>query len=57
LPQNLGEAITALEGDAVIRAALGDNLFNEFVTLKRMEWIEYSRHVSDWEQARYLEFF
>ena len=21
----------------------------EFITLKRMEWIEYSRHVSDWE--------
>ena len=57
LPQNLGEAIAALEGDTVIRAALGSNLFDEFLALKRMEWIEYSRHVSAWEQSRYLEFF
>ena len=57
LPQSLIEAIDELEGDAVIRDALGDNLFNEFVTLKRMEWVEYSRHVSDWETRRYLEFF
>ena len=41
----------------MIRDALGDNLFNEFVSLKRMEWVEYSRHVSDWETRRYLEFF
>ena len=57
LPQSLNEAIDELEGDAVIRDALGDNLFNEFVSLKRMEWVEYSRHVSDWETRRYLEFF
>ncbi len=57
LPQNLGEAIQALEGDTVIRDALGANLFNEYIKLKRMEWVEYSRHVSVWEQTRYLEFF
>ena len=57
LPQSLNEAIDELEGDAVIRDALGDNLCNEFVSLKRMEWVEYSRHVSDWETRRYLEFF
>ena len=27
------------------------------VKVKRMEWIDYSRHVSDWELNRYLEFF
>lgn len=57
LPQNLGEAITALEQDAVICAALGDNLSKEFIDLKRMEWVDYSRHVSDWEVNRYLEFY
>ena len=57
LPQHLGEAIQALEGDTVIRDALGANLFNEYLKLKRMEWVEYSRHVSVWEQTRYLEFF
>ena len=26
----------------------------EFIKLKRMEWDEYARHVSDWESTRYL---
>jgi len=57
LPQNLGEAITALEQDDVICAGLGENLSKEFIALKRMEWVDYSRHVSDWEVNRYLEFY
>jgi glutamine synthetase len=57
LPQNLGEALAALDQDPVIKNALGPELAQEFITLKRMEWIEYSRHVSDWEVNRYLEFF
>ncbi len=57
LPQNLGEAITALENDKVICEALGDKLAQEFIALKRMEWVDYSRHVSDWEVNRYVEFF
>jgi glutamine synthetase len=57
LPQSLHEAINALERDAVIRGGLGADLASEFIRLKRMEWTEYSRHVSDWESKRYLEFF
>ena len=57
LPQALNEAIDALETDAVVRAALGADLAAEFIRLKRMEWTEYARHVSDWESRRYLEFF
>ena len=57
LPQNLLEAIGALEADEVICNALGTQLAQEFIALKRMEWIEYARHVSDWETDRYLEFF
>lgn len=57
LPQNLLEAVQALEADEVIKAGLGADLAKEFLKLKRMEWIEYSRHVSDWETKRYLEFF
>jgi glutamine synthetase len=56
LPQNLHAALTALEQDSVIRAALGP-LGDEFLRLKHMEWIEYMRHVSDWELKSYLEFF
>ncbi len=57
LPQNLLEAITELEKDEVVKAGLGTELAAEFITLKRMEWTEYARHVSDWETSRYLEFF
>ncbi|MEQ1599482.1 MAG: type III glutamate--ammonia ligase [Methylotenera sp.] len=57
LPQNLSLALDALENDQVIRDALGDGLSSEFLTLKRAEWIEYMRHVSDWEIKRYVEFF
>lgn len=57
LPQNLLEALTELQQDEVVKAGLGAALAAEFISLKRMEWTEYARHVSDWETTRYLEFF
>jgi glutamine synthetase len=57
LPQSLSEALDALEADPVVRAGLGEPLAVEFLRLKRMEWVEYSRHVSTWERDRYVEFF
>ncbi len=57
LPQNLNEAIDELERDKVLCGALGEDLARELIALKRMEWVEYSRHVSDWERSRYIEFF
>jgi glutamine synthetase len=56
LPQSLHEAVLALEADATICDALGP-VAQEFIKLKRMEWIEYMRHVSEWEINSYLEFF
>ncbi|MSR13162.1 MAG: type III glutamate--ammonia ligase [Gammaproteobacteria bacterium] len=57
LPQNLGEALAELEADKLFADQLGAGLIAEFIKVKRMEWIEYSRHVSDWELTRYLEFY
>jgi glutamine synthetase len=57
LPQNLLEAVEALAADPVVQAGIGLDLAQEFMRLKRMEWTEYARHVSDWESRRYLEFF
>ncbi len=57
LPQNLGAALDALAADPLFATALGEEIIGEFMKLKRMEWVEYSRHVSDWEVGRYLEFF
>jgi glutamine synthetase len=41
----------------VVQEGIGRDLAAEFIRLKRMEWIEYSRHVSEWESQRYLEMF
>ena len=57
LPQSLKESIDALEKDKVVCDALGSDLAKEYIELKRMEWVEYSRHVSEWELNRYVEFF
>ena len=53
LPQQLNEAVAALEDDAVLVAALGDVATREYAALKRDEWLAYARHVSHWEYERY----
>lgn len=57
LPQSLTEAIQCLEADEVVLSSLGPNLAKEFIDLKKQEWTDYHRHVSDWEVDRYLQFF
>ena len=57
LPQSLKEAVDALQTDPLFREVLGAEIVDEFIKLKRMEWVEYCRHVSDWEIQRYTEFF
>jgi glutamine synthetase len=54
LPRTLVEALDALESDDVLRAALGDEAFTEFVAVKRLEWAQYMDAVSDWERETYL---
>jgi glutamine synthetase len=57
LPQNLGQALDALERDTVLTEAIGSDLMAEFIDLKRREWVEYQRHVSEWELNRYADFY
>ncbi|KAA8732180.1 type III glutamate--ammonia ligase [Acinetobacter qingfengensis] len=57
LPQSLKEAVDALKADLLFRDQLGHHIIDEFIEQKSMEWVEYSRHVSDWEIQRYTEFF
>ncbi len=57
LPQSLDESIKALSSSQLFRNTLGADFIDEFVDLKREEWIDYHRHVSDWETKRYLSFF
>ena len=57
LPQSLREAIDALERDTLFSEQLGSGFIKEFIAIKDMEWMEYQRHVSDWEIERYLEYY
>jgi glutamine synthetase len=57
LPQNLNEALNALADDAVLTERLGKEIVSEFIKVKRNEWLDYSRHVTDWELKRYAEFY
>lgn len=57
LPQSLGEALDALGADDLICNALGETATQQFVQLKRDEFADYRRHISDWEWRRYAEAF
>ncbi|HWN87027.1 MAG TPA: glutamine synthetase, partial [Vicinamibacterales bacterium] len=54
LPGNLSEALDELEKSALMKDALGEHIFDHFVTAKRSEWDSYIRQVSAWEIERYL---
>ena len=54
LPATLAEACDALAGDAVLGAALGDELVRVFCALKRDESHRFARTVTDWEWREYL---
>ena len=55
LPANLGEAVEALEEDAVVQEALGEHVSEKFIEAKKQEYSEYIAEVSQWELDRYLE--
>ena len=57
LPQTLGEALEELESSKLFSEQLGVAFIQEFIDVKRMEWVEYCRHISDWERKRLLEFY
>ncbi len=57
LPENLDAALDALEADEFLAEALGPRLIASFLKLKRQEWQEYHRTVSEWELNRYLTFY
>jgi glutamine synthetase len=55
LPANLSEALDNLEKDRVIKAALGEHIYDNYLAAKRQEWAEYISVVHPWERDRYLE--
>lgn len=57
LPASLAAAIDALDGSALLRGALGENVVDYLLTIKRFEWNRYLSAVSEWEQAEYFTLF
>ncbi|UCE17659.1 MAG: glutamine synthetase [Gemmatimonadota bacterium] len=54
LPGNIAQAVDELEGDAVLKKALGKHLTEQFVGAKRREWRDFSTQVTPWEVEQYL---
>jgi len=55
LPGTLEEALNETEKDPLVRAALGEHVYEHYMRAKRGEWDEYRIHVSNWELERYLK--
>ncbi len=55
LPRDLHAALDALQTDTALREAVGAGFCGQFVQVKRDEWAEFSREVSDWEWRRYAD--
>ncbi len=54
MPEDLYEAIAAMEKSELVREALGDHVFEYFIRNKRAEWDAYRAYVSPFEIDRYL---
>lgn len=57
LPKSLRQAITELDGDAIVRAALGDHIYHAFRDAKLAEYERYRRAVHPWEHRAYLRLY
>ena len=57
LPGNLFEALYFMEKDKLVRAALGNHIYDHFLAAKRQEWESYIQQVHPWEIDRYLSMY
>lgn len=55
LPLNLLDAIRATEKNRALKKQLGAELVASYCKLKREEWNDYTRAISEWEYARTLD--
>ncbi len=54
LPEDLWEAIQVTEKSELVRKALGDHVFTNFIENKKIEWDNYRAQVTDLELKMYL---
>jgi glutamine synthetase len=56
-PRTLEEAMDSLSQDTILAQAIGREIWEEYLKVKRTEWDKYSRHVSDWERRLFAQRF
>lgn len=54
IPNTLGEAIEAFEGDTFIRRVLGEHIYSKYLLAKQEEWRQFRAQITDWEISQYL---
>jgi len=54
LPGSLGEAVSLAENSTFLKEALGDHIFEKFISNKKIEWDLYRIQVSSYELEKYL---
>ncbi len=54
LPGSLIEAIEVAETSSLLKETLGEHIFNNLITAKKIEWDEYRKQVHEYEIKTYL---
>lgn len=54
MPGTLREALEVLQKDRVVRHALGEQVYRDFLNAKQLEWNSYRIAVHQWELQQYL---
>ncbi len=55
LPGSLSNALEFLKQDKILRKALGEYIFNQFIEHKEAEIHDYSRQITDWDWKNYFD--
>lgn len=55
LPGSLIDAIRQLEADSKLRSDMDGDVVDAFCKLRRQQWGQYSRHLTQWELDNYLD--
>jgi len=57
LPATLKDALNELEQDQVVKEALGEHLYTNFLEAKEIEWNHFRTIVHPWEREQYMSMF
>jgi glutamine synthetase len=55
LPLNLLDALREFAASKTLRTALGDEFVDSYAKLRNAEWLDFTRHLTQWERDRTLD--